>query len=235
MSVTLHTYTKTEYKNAPDHKTTPLNATNLNNSEDGIENAYADIAAVYSEQTTEDAKRALKSDLTSISETGATASQAISAGTFFYLEGTLVRAKVDIANGATFTLNTNYEVMSAGALNSLSFGILYSDQEHIVGKWRVGGVEKDLWARTVTVGQLPSSAGPKTVAHNISNIDLILHVEGTTARTTKVTLPLPAIDLTSLANQIFAYADATNIYVYVGGNQSVNVITYVTMFYIKTT
>lgn len=60
-----------------------------------------------------------KVDLTSIIETGTTASPAISAGTYFYLNGTLVRAKVDIANGATFTLNTNYEVVTAGALNEL--------------------------------------------------------------------------------------------------------------------
>ena len=31
----------------------------------------------------------------------------------------LVRAKVDIANGATLTENTNYEVITAGALNTL--------------------------------------------------------------------------------------------------------------------
>lgn len=64
--------------------------------------------------------KANKTDLTSISETGATASQAISAGTYFYLNGTLVRAKTAIANGATFTLNTNYEVVTAGALNELN-------------------------------------------------------------------------------------------------------------------
>ena len=44
----LHTYTPTEWKNAPDYKTTPINATNLNNIETGIENAYTDIAEVNS-------------------------------------------------------------------------------------------------------------------------------------------------------------------------------------------
>jgi hypothetical protein len=60
-----------------------------------------------------------KSDLTSISESGTTASQAISAGTYFYLNGTLCYAITNIASGATFTLNTNYEVVTAGALNDL--------------------------------------------------------------------------------------------------------------------
>ena len=54
--------------------------------------------------------KADKTDLSSIIQTGTTSSQSISAGTYFYLNDTLVRAKVAIANGATFTLNTNYEV-----------------------------------------------------------------------------------------------------------------------------
>lgn len=63
-------------------------------------------------------KSAKSADLTSISESGSTASQAISTGTYFYLDGTLVRAKTAIASGATFTLNTNYEVVN-GALNTV--------------------------------------------------------------------------------------------------------------------
>jgi hypothetical protein len=60
-----------------------------------------------------------KSDLTSIFQTGTTASQTIGNGTYFYLDNVLVRAKADIANGGTFTVNTNYEVVTAGALNEL--------------------------------------------------------------------------------------------------------------------
>ncbi len=60
-------------------------------------------------------------DLASIYATGSTntTGSTIFAGTYFYLEGVLVSAKADIANGATFTLNTNYEVVAVGALNSL--------------------------------------------------------------------------------------------------------------------
>ena len=64
--------------------------------------------------------------LTSILETGSTASQAISAGAYFYLDGVLVRAITAIASGATFTLNTNYEVVSAGALNKAIPRLLFS-------------------------------------------------------------------------------------------------------------
>ena len=64
--------------------------------------------------------KANKTDLTNISQSGATATQAIPSGTYFYLNGVLVRAKTDIANGATFTLNTNYEVVTVGdALSGL--------------------------------------------------------------------------------------------------------------------
>lgn len=87
-----------------------------------FENEGTDLV---SEQTNDaivevNGKKAEASDLTSISESGTTASQAISAGKFFYLNGTLVRAKTAIASGATFTLNTNYEVVTAGALNELN-------------------------------------------------------------------------------------------------------------------
>ena len=59
-----------------------------------------------------------KTDLTSISQNEATATQAIPSGTYFYLNGVLVRAKTAIASGATFTLNTNYVIKTVGdALN----------------------------------------------------------------------------------------------------------------------
>lgn len=58
--------------------------------------------------------------LAGINTTGATntTGSTITAGTYFYLDGVLVRALLDIANGASFTLNTNYEVVTAGALNN---------------------------------------------------------------------------------------------------------------------
>lgn len=80
-----------------------------------------------------------KTDLTSISETGTTASQAIAQGTYFYLNGGLVRSKVAIAQGATFTLNTNYEIVTAGALNGLTKVVKIAhvrlDNQTIQGHW----------------------------------------------------------------------------------------------------
>ena len=63
--------------------------------------------------------KANNSDLASISITGTTNStgSTITAGKYFYLNGTLAMAKTDIANGATLTKNTNYVEITAGILN----------------------------------------------------------------------------------------------------------------------
>lgn len=64
-------------------------------------------------------------DLTDIIATGPTnaTGNTITSGLYFYLDGVLCKAKSDIASGATFTLNTNYEVVTAGGLNSLNSAI----------------------------------------------------------------------------------------------------------------
>lgn len=73
-------------------------------------------------------KVARKADLTNLDLTGTTntTGSTIAAGTYFYLNGVLVRAKTDIASGATFTSGTNYEAVTAGALNDLRWKRKYS-------------------------------------------------------------------------------------------------------------
>lgn len=65
--------------------------------------------------------KADKNDLATIHQTSPTCTETngIAAGVFFYLDNELVVAKTAIANGATFTLNTNYESPTAGGLNAL--------------------------------------------------------------------------------------------------------------------
>lgn len=62
----------------------------------------------------------VETDLASIRATGSTNTTGakIDAGTYFYLNGTLVRAKTDIAVNASYTSGTNYETVTAGGLNS---------------------------------------------------------------------------------------------------------------------
>ena len=77
------------------------------------------------DKSADDLSLAMQEDLTSIKATGTTnaTGSTITSGTFFYLNGTLCKAKSDIASGATFTANTNYEVVTAGGLNSLNSAI----------------------------------------------------------------------------------------------------------------
>ena len=73
-------------------------------------------------KTTADLGLVNNTDLTDIIATGPTnaTGNTITSGLYFYLDGVLCKAKSDIASGATFTLNTNYEVVTAGGLNSLN-------------------------------------------------------------------------------------------------------------------
>lgn len=88
-----------------------------------VTSGSADLATSGAVYTAVDAvNTALTNALTNVDITGTTNNigSTIPLGKYFYLNGTLVKAKTDIANGATFTLNTNYEVVTAGGLNDLS-------------------------------------------------------------------------------------------------------------------
>ena len=82
-----------------------------------------------------------KTDLTAIILTGTTntSGNVISAGTWFYLNGTPCIAKVDIASGATFTEGTNYEEKTIGsALSELNsnYTLVYSYTSDGTKTWR---------------------------------------------------------------------------------------------------
>lgn len=61
--------------------------------------------------------KANRDDLSDIIINGATnnTGATITMGTYFYLNGVFCRALTDVANGATFTLNTNYKTVTVGA------------------------------------------------------------------------------------------------------------------------
>ena len=95
--------------------------------------------------------KADKTDLASIQITGSTnnTGSTISSGTYFYLNDTLVRAIADISNGATLTLNTNYETVTIGALNEimdLGYDVEYSATSNMtfsdVITWLYNNVDK---------------------------------------------------------------------------------------------
>lgn len=177
-----------------------------------------------------DADVAHQTDLTNIRETGTTASQAISAGTYFYLNDTLVRAKVAIASGATFTLNTNYEVVTAGALNEINNKFNYSETEHVVGKWVDGST---LYEKTVDCGALPNNTA-KSTPFNISNLGRIIDYRVNTINTsTGATKVLPFFN-SSYQCICFAEISATAVTIYASGDRTAYNSTYTTIRYTKT-
>ena len=118
-------------KNKPTIPTVPTNVSAFTNDA-GYLTSHQDISG-----------KADKSDLASISETGSTASQAISNGTYFYLNGTLVKAITDIASGATFTSGTNYSAVTAGGLNELNSNSAYYDSTDCSIVFRAGKASYD--------------------------------------------------------------------------------------------
>lgn len=111
-------------------------------------------------KSADDLSLAMQGDLTSIKATGTTnaTGATISKGTYFYLNGTLCQAKVDIASGATFTLNTNYEVVTAGGLNSLNSAI--DTKANKPTSYSVGTV--NIQASTYTTIDIPYTDIPTT-------------------------------------------------------------------------
>lgn len=90
------------------------------------------------------ATKAAKVDLTNISITGSTnnTGSTITSGSFFYKDGTLVMAKTDIANNATLTLNTNYEIVTAGGLNALNDALILDYDNKVLLNNILNGVNK---------------------------------------------------------------------------------------------
>ena len=78
-----------------------------------VDDTFVPYAKTNLQLTNDKAERA---DLATLNLTGSTNStgSTINAGTYFYLNGSYCKAKTAIANGATFTLNTNFEVVTVG-------------------------------------------------------------------------------------------------------------------------
>lgn len=94
-----HSYTEIEFKNAPDHKTTPLNAANLNHIEAGITDAFTDISETQ--------------EVIAPVEDTLTASQAYAVGDQFIYQNKLYKATAAIPSGGTITPNGNCELANS--------------------------------------------------------------------------------------------------------------------------
>lgn len=87
-------------------------------------------------------QKADKSDLTTIVQIGANATQNIVNDTFFYLNGEFVHALQNISNGSAFSLGTNYEKVPIGGLNLISARfakVSFSGELNSEGYINIGG------------------------------------------------------------------------------------------------
>ena len=107
----------------------------------------------------------------------------------------------------------------------------YSIDEQVVGTWIDG---KPIYRKVIYFGSLPNKA-TKSVAHNITNLDVIVDFYGLTCDSTNVYIPLPATNNISNAYTTYILIDATNISIRNGADMSDYVRTYITLEYTKTT
>ena len=120
-------YDGTSYTDVMAVDATPTDGSTNPVQSNGVYDELANKAPLYSNVTASNKTvaqdlSALNSQIadvgTPITRTGATNTEgAISAGTFFRLDGNLCFAKLDIAQGETFTLGTKYDLVDGGGLN----------------------------------------------------------------------------------------------------------------------
>ena len=91
-----------------------------------VDDTFEPYAKTNKQLTNDKAER---KDLTTIFATGSTNTTGaqINAGVYFYLNGSYCKAKTNIANGGTFTLNTNFEVITVGGELTKKAVIVYHD------------------------------------------------------------------------------------------------------------
>ena len=102
----------------PDKALSDLTDVTITSATNGQVLTYDSVSGKWKNASVSVGTKADKTDLTTINESGSTASQNISAGQYFYLDGVLKRAKTDISNGDSFTASN----MESGdnALNTVN-------------------------------------------------------------------------------------------------------------------
>ena len=123
--------------------------------------------------------------------------------------------------------------MNAVTSNAVANALSYSTTEQLTGGTWLDG--RPIYKKTIDTGALPSSSGDKLVNHNISNLDMTIHFEGVAfSPSSKVALNLPHV-ANNKSYDIGVDVRETQININVGTNRSAYSVSYVTLFYVKTT
>ena len=107
---------------------------------------------------------------------------------------------------------------------------VYSTNETVIGTWIDG---KPIYRKVIDFGALPNGT-IKSVAHNITNLDIITKLYGVANNdSNKTCLPLPSGNSPSVANSIYLYILGKDVNVDCGVNASSYNRSYIIIEYTK--
>ena len=123
----------------------------------------------------------------------------------------------------------------AGGSGNYFHPVIYSDTERKIGVWRDN---KPMYAKTVHISALPSSAGSQQYPHNIANIDKVCHYESISRASSGTSVILNRVGLNGAnfngAVSYDVFVNTTVINITVGQDRS-SIEADVTIWYTKTT
>ena len=136
-----------------------------------------------------------------------------------------------LAQGSVNTSTINDGAVTANKIDfsTLAFGN-YSTTEQDTGFTWIDG--KKIYKKTINFGALPN-ATTKNTAHGITNLAQVIKIEGFTSNGTS-TYPLPRVMIGGAQYQAQIQTNATYIQIDTADNLSSYTITYVTLYYTKT-
>lgn len=119
------------------------------------------------------------------------------------------------------------------AIGQIDTGDNYSETEMVIGKWIDGS---DIYRKVIDFGALPNATA-KTVAHGISDLNILVAVYGVATNTARNSfLPINACASSSQGAiyQVGATVSNTDVYIETGTDRSAYGTTYVVLEYTKT-
>lgn len=156
---------------------------------------------------------------TAITADGATGSQAA-----YCVIATVLVA----SNTTTITdslIMTNTAAITASNIDFTTFNL---GEEQVVGRWIDGSI---MYRKTINFGALPNNT-TSSVAHGISNLGLIIKIEGAAWNGASSYMPLPNPS-PSTAYSVEVYVNGANLSVYSGTDRSSFTTSYITLYYTK--
>ena len=173
---------------------------------------------------------------TAITNDGATGSQAayvVIANILVSSSTTAITDSLIVPNRATVNIATHIAPSSITAdkldFTTLNFGN-YSTTEKDTGFTWIDG--KTIYKKTIDCGALPNTTS-KSVAHNISDLDTIINIQGVSISEAGRTLPLPMVGGSSQYNvPMEVYSGNIELTTY--ADRTTYTRTYVTLYYTKT-